>query len=868
MNSMRVALTALLLLVVSGADDLRAQVRPIYDDGSSALTRQLERLQTTANVLHTGAHPDDEDSALVAYHARGEHARTAYLSLTRGSGGQNIIGPELADLLGIIRTEELLQARRFDGAEQLFTRANDFGFSKRREEGGRLWGEEVMLADMVAAIREFRPAVVVSRWNGTPSDGHGHHQFVGYLTPIAFAAAADPDRFPEQIEAGLPPWQAEKLYVSERGLNRDGLLIINTGQYDPPTGRSYFEIGMHGRSQQKTQQMGSLELRGRQDSRLRLVESVGEAQVNESSVFDGIDVSIRGIGRFEATPNRMLSRHLSRLERMLETLPRMYRPLEPQSLIPPLSEALGLAREARQAANSFDARRLIDEKIEEIETALVMAAGVPVDALSEVETLIPGESVNVAVRVYDPAIESVDVMKVQLRTPAGWALSESTAARLRNEQDFRRRDTASAEFGYTVQVPDDAVPTQPYWLERPRDGFTYDWSAAGDARSRPFGRPVMTAVVTLDIGGAAVTLEREVEHRERDRVRGELRRRLDVVPAISVEPAADSVIVAATSDERAHDVRLTVRNNARTPTNGTASIEVPVGWSLEPASVEFSLAASPAATTLQFTATMPEVIDAGRYQLRSVATVDDRKYRQNMRVIAYPHIRTHRVFQPATTSFGVIDVDVASVRVGYVMGSGDRVPEGLRRLGVEVAIIDDSTLTTGDLSIYDTIVVGIRASQARQAFVASNQRLLDFVSAGGTLIVQYQQPDFIAQGLAPFEASMEGNVRVVDETAPITLLNPDHPVWNFPNRIDRTDFDGWVQERNNYNFTSFDEERYLPLTEAHDPGESESRGAMLYAKIGDGHYVYTSYSWFRQLPAGTPGAYRIFANLISLSAAN
>jgi LmbE family N-acetylglucosaminyl deacetylase len=865
MNGMR-ATSKILLLLVMGAGQAGAQVRPIYDGGTSALLRQLQRLQTTASVLHTGAHPDDEDSALVAWHARGEHARTAYLSLTRGSGGQNIIGSELADLLGVIRTEELLQARRFDGAEQLFTRANDFGFSKRREEGARLWGEEIILGDMVAAIRTFRPTVIVSRWSGTPADGHGHHQFAGYLAPLAFEAAADPDRFPEQIEAGLLPWQAGKLYVSERGSDDEGLLVVDTGRYDPATGRSYFEIGMHGRSQQKTQQMGSLELRGRQVSRLRLVEAVSEATAGESSVFDGVDTSIGGIARYETAPNPALVQLLDRLEDMLGITTGLYRPMSPGAIIPPLSGALDIARDARQAANSLDAKRLLDEKIQEIEAALVLAAGVAIDGLSESETLIPGESVHIAVRVYDPEIASVEVTGVQLRTPAGWATSPLPGARLRNEQDFRRRETASTEYGFSVQVPADAPPTQPYWLQRPRQGFIYDWSEAGEARGQPFGQPLLTAVVALKVRDTPVTVEREVEYRERDRVRGELRRRLDVVPAISVEPAAASVIVPAASEKRSHEVRLTVRNNVAVPTIGTASIEVPDGWAIEPAAVDFSLAASPATTTLSFTATMPDDIASGSYRLRGVAYVDGREYRQNMRVIAYPHIRTHRVYEAATSTFGVIDVDVAPVRVGYVMGSGDRVAEGLRRLGVEVEIMDDAMLTTGDLSQFDTIVVGIRASQARPAFVAGNQRLLDFAAAGGTLIVQYQQPDFIEQGLAPFPASMGGNVRVVDETAPITILEPGHPVWTFPNRIGQADFDGWIQERNNYNFTSFDEERYMPLTEAHDPGEPESRGGMLYAKLGDGHYVYTAYSWFRQLPAGTPGAYRIFANLISLSA--
>ncbi|MEM9209636.1 MAG: PIG-L family deacetylase, partial [Pseudomonadota bacterium] len=319
--------------------------------------------------------------------------------------------------------------------------------------------------------------------------------------------------------------------------------------------------------------------------------------------------------------------------------------------------------------------------------------------------------------------------------------------------------------------------------------------------------------------------------------------------------------------QRTHDVRLTVRNNAGGPTKGTATIEMPPGWSLEPAAIDFSLAASPAAASMVFTATMPDEVAAGDYTLGSVAVVRGREYRQRMRVVAYPHIRTHRVYEPATTTFGVIDVDVAPVRVGYIMGSGDRVPEGLRRLGVEVEVLDDAMLANGDLTRYDTIVVGIRASQARPAFVANHERLLEFASAGGTLVVQYQQPDFVAQGLVPFAARMDGNVRVVDETAVVTMLNADHPVWTYPNRIGPADFEGWVQERSNYNVTSFDKAHFLPLTEAHDPGEPDSQGAMLYAKMGDGHYVYTAYSWFRQLPAGTPGAYRIFANLISLSGA-
>lgn len=861
-----------LLAIIGGLTALaaNAQVRPIYDQGASALARQLQRLQTTASVLHTGAHPDDEDSALVAYHARRVHARTAYLSLTRGSGGQNIIGTEQSDLLGVIRTEELLQARRLDGAEQMFTRANDFGFSKYRSEASRLWNEEAVLGDMVWAIRRYRPAVIVSRWSGTPADGHGHHQFAGYLTPIAMEAAADPERYPEQLAEGLSPWQAQKLYVATRvNANDSGepSLVVNTGEYDPLTGRSYFEIGMQGRSQQKTQQMGSLELRGSQFSGMQLIESRIDGPATESSIFDGIDTSISGIAFFEPGAKSEFLRLLTELEDTIADALTQYDPLKPEALVPVLANGLKLARVARTRAQAADAQRLLDEKIEELESALILAASVSIDALADTETLVPGSKLQVAVRIYEAKRSDVKLFDVSLTIPPGWASSTINAGELSNESAYRRRDQADEQFFYEVAVPVDASPTQPYWLRLPRDGFSYDWSDAGSAKNQPFDPPLLMANITFDIAGERVTVEKEVQHRFVDRVRGEIRRRLDVVPAISVEPATNLEIVATTSEKRRYEALLTVRNNARHDVTGTAQFTVPENWTLEPSSRDFSLTASPASTTLAFNVTLPEAVAAGDYHLDGIAKIDGVSYDQAMREITYPHIQTHRVYSQSATGFEVIDISVAPVRIGYAMGSGDKVPEALRRLGLQVELLDDEALTIGDLSRFDTIVIGIRASQTRPAFVANNRRLLDFVKQGGTLIVQYQQPDFIAKDLAPFPASMDGNVRVVDETAPIVILEPDHPVFNFPNRIIAQDFDGWVQERNNYNFTSFDRDHYVPLTESHDDGEPNSDGGMLYAEIGEGRYVYTTYSWFRQLPNGVPGAYRLFANLLSLSAA-
>lgn len=847
-----------------------AQVRAVYDQGGNALLRQLQRLQTTASVLHTGAHPDDEDSALVAYHVRRQHARTAYLSLTRGSGGQNIIGTEQSDLLGIIRTEELLQARRLDGAEQLFTSANDFGFSKNLTEASRMWNEEAVLGDMVKAIRRFRPTVVVSRWSGTPADGHGHHQYAGYLTPLAISAATDPNLYTDHFRSGLSPWRVDKLYVMQRllpGAVESPSLVVNTGEFDPVTGRSYFEIGMQGRSQQKTQQMGSLELRGNQYSGLQLIESRVDTPETETGIFDGIDTSIRGIALLEPEATPEFVNLLTQLEDAVSAALQSYEPLNPETIISVLVDSLGLARTARSKAMSVDTQRLLQEKIDELESALVLAAGISIDALADTETPVAGSTLQVAARIYGIEAADVGVVDVDLRVPANWVTSASNVKALANEKDYRRHDQADAEYYFDATVPANAKATQPYWLELPRERFTYDWSQSDDAQNQPFRAPLLVAEVTLNVAGEQVMIEKEVEYRFVDRIRGEIRRRVDVVPAISVEPATDLLIVPTTSDERRYELLLTVRNNNRSEVAGSAGFTVPPDWAVEPAAANFNLPASPASTTLAFDVTLPESITAGDYKLEGAATIDGIIHQQAMREIAYPHIQTHRSYNPSSTDFKIIDVSVAPVNVGYVMGSGDKVPEALRRLGLQVTLLDDEDLTTGNLNRFETIVIGIRASQTRPAFVANNQRLLDFAAQGGTLIVQYQQPDFIAKNLAPFAASMDGNVRVVDETAPIVILQPEHPVFNYPNQIETSDFDGWVQERNNYNFTSFDRDRYVALTESHDDGEPESDGGMLYAKLGEGHYVYTAYSWFRQLPNGVPGAYRLFANLLSLPAA-
>ena len=358
----------LLLSVFQLSFSVKAQVRPVYDMGAIGLGQMLKRLQTTASAMHAGAHPDDEDSGLMAYLARKEQARTVYLSLNRGDGGQNVIGEELFEPLGVIRTEELLQARRLDGGEQMFTRVMDYGFSKKREEAARIWGEQLTLGDMVRAIRTFRPLVIISRFSGTPADGHGQHQLAGYLTPTAFKAAADPNMFPEQIREGLQPWQAKKLYVGQ-GFRPDAAnpptISLNTGEYDSMIGRSYFEIAMEGRSQHKSQEMGVLELRGKQTSGMRLLETSGVRNANEASVFDGLDTSIKGIAKLTNNSEENFAKKLDDLQDTAAKALKEYNPYAPENLVPTLAKGFRQAVEAEMSTRNPDSKFMLRRKTNE-----------------------------------------------------------------------------------------------------------------------------------------------------------------------------------------------------------------------------------------------------------------------------------------------------------------------------------------------------------------------------------------------------------------------------------------------------------------------------------------------------------------------
>lgn len=820
-----------------------AQVKPVYDRGAMGLEQTLKRSNTTASVMMIGAHPDDEDTALLAYLARGEHARTAYLSLTRGDGGQNIIGSELGESLGVIRTEELLQARRLDGAEQYFTRAYDYGFSKTLGESKSKWNEDIVLCDVVRAIREFRPMVVISRFSGTPADGHGQHQYAGYISPIAVAAAADIGKC---TSAG-PTWKVSKFYRSQGFRStEEPRLKVNTGEFDTTLGRSYFEIAMEARSQHKSQEQGSLELHGDMFSGLNLTES----SAAEKSVFDGLDVSITSNGEMRFND---LAKQVSDAAAKAYAV---FDPRSPEKILSILAAGYKLAHDAEMSTRLPGSKAVMRQKQKEFSRAIMLAAGIQIDALADRETVVAGEEFGLDIRVFYPASDLVGVRSITLDHPARWNVA-SVENIVAEPQNSFRREIAKDSRKFNVVVAEGEPISQPYWLRDTRSKDLFDWSDAADAATHPFADAASKAKVVVEIDGIAVELFQPIEYRYADDVRGEIRRELNIVPRITAAADETMKIVKRSAGEQKVSLNVTVTNNSVAAVSGTLNLKLPAGWKSEPSSAEYKIEKSGETQEIIFVVSVPANAADGNF---IAAITENENVLSSVETIEYPHIQTHRVYKPAEIKFVVLDVRSTNRKIAYIPGSGDKIAEAAGKIGFSVDILDPKTLTSGNFQKYDTIVLGIRASETLKDFQNINTKLMEWVRGGGTLIVQYQRPVYARQNFTPFPVSM--GPRVVDENAEIRILQPEHPLFNVPNKITAKDLDGWVQERNLYNFAELGE-NYVGLLESHDVGEPENSGGLVVANVGKGKYVYCSYSLFRQLPAGVPGAYRLLANLLS-----
>jgi LmbE family N-acetylglucosaminyl deacetylase len=777
-----------------------------------------------------GAHPDDENTAVLAYLARGRFVRTGYLSLTRGEGGQNLIGPEQGDLLGLIRTQELLAARRIDGAEQFFSRAIDFGYTKTASETLAKWGHDRILSDVVGVIRNFRPDVIILRFSGTERDGHGQHQVSAILGKEAFTAAADPHRFPEQLRY-VKPWQAKRVlwnvfrFTRQQEQEAEKLkdrLEVDVGDFDPVLGKSYAEIAGISRSMHRSQGMGAPERRG--SAREAFVVVAGEPA--QKDLFDGIDLTWNRIPG-EAEVGRLISRAIAKLD-----------PLHPERIIPDL----------------LAARALMQEGVAEVDEAIAQCAGLWLDAEADRYAVTPGDSVKVKLTALARSAWRFDGVKATVANMP--AVVSATAL------EYNKPVETNISYAFPAGQP----YSQPFWLAKPKQGDTY---TIDDQRmiGVPDSPPVLTARFQVAADGAQLELTRPVRYRYIDRVQGELTRALAVVPPVAVN-MSESVRMFPSREERG--IRVVVEAN-RAEAAGEVKLDVPAGWSVQPAARGFKLRAAGEQQELMFGVTPPGKDTIA--ELRAWAETGGRTVGRGMEVISYPHIPVQVVFLPAEQKLVHADIRILVKKIGYIMGAGDDMPRALEQLGCQVTLLSAADLEQRNLTEFDAIVAGVRAYNVRSDLVANEQRLMDYVRNGGTYVVQYNTVDrgpLPAMGPYPFTVTIDmqrRHDRVSVEDAPVSFPHADHPLLHVPNRITEQDFAGWVQERGLY-FPSKWDRHYQTLLESHDPGEPPEEGGTLYTRYGKGVYIYTAYSWFRQLPAGVPGAFRLFANMLSAGRAN
>ncbi len=814
-----------LVFWIGAAGAGQAQLAPPGTGGVAALAGALAQLGSNKRVLVIGAHPDDEDTQLLTLVARGLGGQAAYLSLTRGEGGQNLIGPELGPELGIIRTEELLAARRLDGAQQFFTRAYDFGYSKSAEETFRLWPRDSLLRDVLDVMRRFRPQIVVSVFSGTPRDGHGQHQVAGILAREAFRILRDSS------------WGPVKLYRAARGDTTGAILSIPTGALDPVLGHSYHQLAMASRSRHRSQDMGALQQPGPAAIRLALVETrVG----GEGGLFAGVDTVVHGRERFRA---------------LIDSARAQLNPWQPATVVPYLARAL---RELGPGAGDAEQRAIL-------EGALTAAAGIAIDGVADDGIVAAGQRLQIEVSVWNAGGADVRLDAVEVRAPAGWTVERVTPP------------VAAAAPGtvavgrFALAVPADAPRSEPYFLRRPLAGALYDWAGVPpDWRGLPFEPPAVEALVRLSIAGAPVRLAREVVYRYRDQAIGEIRRPIIVTRPFDVAVTPELAVWPTGGMEpgvRLFDV--TVTNRSRGPAPARVSFETPPGWTrIAPESLAFTREDEERSFSVALAP--PARLAPGSYALRAAATgAGGARSDGALAIVDYPHIRPRPLADRAAAEMRVAAIALpVLIRVGYVRGAADRVPEALSTLGLPIDLLGPDTLARGDLARYDAIVIGSRAYEVDPALVAHNGRILDYARSGGLVIVQYQQYAFVEGGFAPFRLSIaRPHDRVTDETAPVTPLDSAHAVFRAPNRIGPPDWDGWVQERGLYFARDWDS-TYAPVLETHDPGGAPLTGGLLVAPLGRGTYVYTGLSFFRQLPAGVVGAYRLFMNLLALGKVN
>ncbi|HET7551579.1 MAG TPA: PIG-L family deacetylase [Gemmatimonadaceae bacterium] len=840
-----------------------AQTRVAGAEGAAALGELVEGLGVSVRVLLIGAHPDDEDTRLITWLTKGEHADVAYLSLTRGDGGQNLIGNELGEALGVIRTEELLAARRLDGGHQYFTRAYDFGFSKSADESFQHWPHDSVLSDVVTVVRAFRPHVIVSVFSGTPRDGHGQHQVAGIVAREAFDAATDTVRFPRSATAGLGPWAPLKFYRARSYWGGEGATFTyNAGKYDPLLGESYAELAALSRSQHKSQGFGRVAELGSMTGSVRReasrVGSPGDPS-SERSIFAGIDTTWSRLDSLVSRPEERAI--VARLVAATKDVREKIDLFDPSADVDALTRAhaalAALAAAERESPHpNPDVQSSVADGLVRATRALLMARGIAVEATVDRDFVALGDSIAVSVAIYNRGKRPVAVRVPLPGAPMALASTATGSGSARATANGSKGVVIAPDSAYetTIYVRGDSL-SRPWWLVTPRRGDMFTVPLDGKSEdSRNLG-----PTVRLLFDDGAVETDVPVVHVYGDPVRGEVRRPLMVVPPVSVT-LDRTVALARAGAPIERTVRVTLRS-AIPERSATLSLDLPRGLTADSATRTITLPGVDSAATFSFT--VRGTLPAGEHRLSASVRSGSETFDMGYVPIDYEHIRPRNMYREASIDVHAVDAALPpGLRVGYIQGVGDNVAPALRELGVPLTLISPTSLASADLSRFTTIVVGTRAYQSHPELTASNARLLRWVQRGGTLVVQYGQYEMARPGMMPYPVTLSRPAaRVTDENAPVKVLKPESPLLTWPNRIGPDDWKGWVQERSVYMPTTFDS-HYTALLEMHDPGESPNDAAILVAPFGKGTYVYTTLSLFRQLPAGNPGGARLMLNLL------
>lgn len=804
-----------------------ATAADIHDD--------IKRLNVLASALFVAAHPDDENTRMISWLSNKMRARTAYLSLTRGDGGQNLIGTELAELLGVMRTQELLMARSIDGGQQFFTRATDFGYSKHPDETLKIWNKDAVLSDVVWTIRNFQPDIIINRFDHKSAGRtHGHHTSSAILSYEAFDLVGDPNAYPDQLSY-VDPWQPKRLFFNTSWwfygsrenfakADKANLLSVDIGAYYPLKGKSNNEIAAESRSMHKCQGMGSTPARGSMQEYLEFLK--GDKPDDKENPFAGINTT------------------WSRLEggapigTLIENIGKNFDYENPQNSVPDLVKAYTMT----EALPDGYWKKV---KLEDIQQVIHDCLGMFLDATAADFSATPGESTELKIEAItrtgnNVVLKSVNYLPIGMDTTINAALASNEGIK----------------FNTNITFPEKLNFTNPYWLT---EKGSYGMYKVTDRQLIGLAETPRDLRVrfNFEINKKPFSFERNIVYKKTDPVKGEVYRPFEITPPVFTN-ITNKVFVFP--DEKGRLVEILVKAG-RKNLKGNLKLAYPNDWKVEPASIDFDLAQKGEEETFKFTLYPPEGQSVGL--ISPIATVDGKSYTKGINVIDYDHIPVQTVFQNEEAKVVKIDLKKAGDRIGYIMGAGDKIPESLEQIGYRVDLLEDKDIRMENLKKYDAVIVGIRAYNTNERIKFQQPKLMEYVENGGTVIVQYNTAHRLkTKDLGPFPFKLSRK-RVSTEEAEVRILKPDHSVINYPNKITSADFDGWVQERGLY-FPDEWDERYEAILSSNDPGESPNDGGLLVAKYGKGHFVYSGYSWFRELPAGVPGAYRLFTNLISI----